>query len=188
VLTILLTTALIAPFGTAALAAGGIVQRLEFLLVPLSFGIGVAAVPMVGMAIGAGAVARARRVAWTAATLSLVNLSVIGVLVALAPGLWAGLFTADPEVIETAATQLRWVGPAFGFFGFGLTLYFAAQGSGRILGPVLAASVRLALVAGAGFTLQAYQAPLWCYFALIAGAMCAYAAACALAVGVTRWR
>ena len=188
VLTILLTTALIAPFGTAALAAGGIVQRLEFLLVPLSFGIGVAAVPMVGMAIGAGAVARARRVAWTAATLSLVNLSVIGVLVALAPGLWAGLFTADPEVIETAAIQLRWVGPAFGFFGFGLTLYFAAQGSGRILGPVLAASVRLALVAGVGFTLQAYQAPLWCYFALIAGAMCAYAAACALAVGVTRWR
>jgi hypothetical protein len=80
------------------------------------------------------------------------------------------------------------VGPAFGFFGFGLTLYFAAQGSGRILGPVLAASVRLALVAGVGFTLQAYQAPLWCYFALIAGAMCAYAAACALAVGVTRWR
>jgi hypothetical protein len=53
---------------------------------------------------------------------------------------------------------------------------------------VLAASVRLALVAGVGFTLQAYQAPLWCYFALIAGAMCAYAAACALAVGVTRWR
>ena len=187
VTTMLVCTALIAPLGTQVLAGYGIGQRLEFLLIPVSFGIGVAAVPMVGMAIGAGLVERARRVAWTAALVSLINLGVIGLLVAAFPSIWTDLFSSDAEVLSAAATQLRWVGPAFGFFGFGLTLYFAAQGSGRIAGPVLAASVRLLLVVALGFTLQAANAPMWAYFALVAGGMCVYAAGCALAVRFTRW-
>ena len=65
VLTILILTRLVAQFGTTALAGYGIGTRLEFLLVPIGFAIGVASVPLVGMAIGAGMVARARRVAWT---------------------------------------------------------------------------------------------------------------------------
>ena len=56
-----------ASFGTETLAGYGIGARLEFLLVPIVFAVGVASVPMVGMAVGAGNVARARQVAWTAA-------------------------------------------------------------------------------------------------------------------------
>ena len=56
-----------AGYGTATLAGYGMGSRLEFLLTPISFAFGVASVPMVGMAIGAGMVARARKVAWTAA-------------------------------------------------------------------------------------------------------------------------
>jgi len=67
VLAILIFTGLLAQLGTEALAGYGIGQRLEFLLIPISFGIGVASVPMVGMAMGAGDAPRARRVAWTAA-------------------------------------------------------------------------------------------------------------------------
>jgi len=188
IVTMGICTALIAPFGTQVLAGYGIGQRLEFLLIPISFGIGVAAVPMVGMAIGAGLIERARRVAWTAAGVSMVNLSVIGLLVAAFPWVWTDLFSDDPVVLNAAATHLRWVGPAFGLFGFGLTLYFAAQGSGRIAGPVIAASVRLALVLGVGLLLHRAQAPLWTYFALIACGMCVYATACAIAVRLTRWR
>ena len=66
VLTVLILTRLVAGFGTDALAGYGIGARLEFLLVPIVFAVGVASVPMVGMAIGAGDVPRARRVAWTA--------------------------------------------------------------------------------------------------------------------------
>ena len=54
VFTIIVMTRLVAEFGTQALAGYGIGTRLEFLLVPLAFAIGVASVPMVGMAIGAG--------------------------------------------------------------------------------------------------------------------------------------
>jgi putative MATE family efflux protein len=185
--TMLVCTALVAPWGTQVLAGYGIGQRLEFLLIPISFGIGVAAVPMVGMAIGAGLIERARRVAWTAATVSLVNLSVIGLLVASFPSVWSSLFSDDPMVLEAADLHLRWVGPAFGLFGFGLTLYFASQGSGRIAGPVLAAFVRLVLVIVVGQALQSFGAPLWSYFALVAAGMCVYASACALAVRLTSW-
>ena len=52
VLTILILTRLVAQFGTTALAGYGIGTRLEFLLVPIAFAIGVASVPLVGMAIG----------------------------------------------------------------------------------------------------------------------------------------
>ena len=57
VLTILVLTRLVAQFGPDALAGYGIGARLEFLLVPIAFAIGVASVPLVGMAIGAGQIA-----------------------------------------------------------------------------------------------------------------------------------
>jgi len=187
VLTVLIFTGLVARLGVAPLAGYGIGQRLEFLLIPIAFGIGVAAVPMVGMAIGAGDVARARRVAWTAGAVSAVNLGVIGGVVALWPDLWAGLFTTDPLVLEHARQYLRWAGPGFALFGFGLTLYFASQGSGRVLGPVLAATLRLALVAGAGAWLAAHDAPAWAFFALVSAGMAVYGVATGLAVRFTRW-
>ena len=187
VMTVLIFTALIAPLGVAPLAGYSIGQRLEFLLVPIAFGIGVASVPMVGMAVGAGDIARARRVAWTAAAVSGLNLSVVGLIVWLFPDLWAGLFTTDPVVLDNARQYLHWAGPAFGLFGVGLTLYFASQGSGRVLGPVLAASVRLALVAVGGFWLKSQQAPAWHYFALVGLAMVVYGVSTALSVRLTRW-
>jgi putative MATE family efflux protein len=187
VLTILIFTALVARFGTQALAGYGIGARLEFLLVPIAFSIGVACVPMVGMAIGAGQVARARRVAWTGGGLAAAVLGVVGLVVALMPDIWARLFTADAAVLDAARQYLRWAGPGFAFFGLGLCLYFASQGAGRILGPVLAATVRLVLVIGVGWWLAAAGAPLWTLFALVAAAMVAYGVLTAMAVWLTRW-
>ena len=187
VLAVLIFTGLVARLGVEALAGYSIGQRLEFLLIPISFGIGVAAVPMVGMAMGAGQVARARKVAWTAGALSAFNLAVVGALVAIAPDLWAGLFTSQATVLEHARQYLRLVGPAFGFFGLGLTLYFASQGSGKILGPVLARSVRLALVAGVGWWLAQSNSGASAYFGLVATAMVLYGVSTVLAVRWTRW-
>ncbi len=52
-------------------------------------------------------------------------------------------------MLETGAHYLRVVGPLYGFFGVGLVLYFASQGAGRLLWPVLGNIARLA-VAGTG--------------------------------------
>lgn len=187
VLTVLVFTGLIAHLGMLPLAGYAIGQRLEFLLVPISFGIGVASVPMVGMAIGAGDVARARKVAWTAGALSAFNLALIGAVVTLWPDLWAGLFTSDPAVLAHARQYLRTAGPAFPLFGLGLTLYFASQGAGRVLGPVVAGTLRLVLVAVLGWVLAGQGAGPAAYFALVAGGMVAYGLATALAVKLTPW-
>ena len=138
VLTVLVLTALVARFGIEALAGYGIGARLEFLLVPITFAVGVASVPMVGMAIGARDVARARRVAWTAAGFATLLLGGIGLTVAIAPDIWSARFTQDAGVRAAADLYLRLAGPAFAFVGTGMALYFASQGSGKVLGPVLA--------------------------------------------------
>src|SRR6185295_15244796 len=83
VITILIFTKIIAGFGTETLAGYGMGSRLEFLLVPIAFAFGIASVPMVGMAIGAGLVARARQVAWTAGAASALTVGLVGVVVAL---------------------------------------------------------------------------------------------------------
>ena len=184
---VLIVTGLAARYGVEALAGYGIGARLEFLLVPIAFGVGVAAVPMVGMAIGAGQVARARRVAWTAGTIAAAVLGLIGLTVAVAPDVWAGLFTRSDAVLQAARLYLRWAGPAYAFFGFGLALYFAAQGSGRVLGPVLAATARLALVAAGGWLMVRNEVPLWSLFALVGAAMVLYGMATAWSVHRTDW-
>jgi Na+-driven multidrug efflux pump len=188
VLTVLVFTGLVARFGTEALAGYGIGARLEFLLIPIGFAVGVASVPMVGMAIGAGDIARARRVAWTAGFLSAIALGAVGLAFAIWPDGWARLFTSDPRILDTTRLYLRWAGPGFGFFGLGLCLYFASQGSGSVLGPVLAATARLILVVCAGWLLAMAGAPLWAMFALVAVAMTAYGLLTAAAIYWSSWQ
>jgi putative MATE family efflux protein len=187
VLAILIFTGLLAQLGTEALAGYGIGQRLEFLLIPIAFGVGMAAVPMVGMAMGAGQVARARRVAWIAAGVSAFNLGLIGAVVTLAPDLWARLFSQDEAVLAYARQYLVTAGPAFPFFGLGLTLYFASQGAGQVIGPVLAGTLRLVLVAGAGWWLAQHQGTATHFYVLVAWAMLLYGLATAAAVALTPW-
>lgn len=188
ILSVLILTRLVAELGTEALAGYGIGARLEFLLIPITFAVGVASVPMVGMAVGAGNIARARSVAWTAGAVATSVLTVIGVIVALFPLLWAGMFTSDPAILASASTYLRWAGPFYGLFGLGLCLYFASQGSGKILGPVLAGTVRLLVVLVGGLWLVSMNAPAWQLFALVGVAMAVYGAATAFSLWIADWR
>ena len=187
VLTILILTRLVSHFGTNALAGYGIGTRLEFLLVPVAFAVGVASVPLVGMAIGAGKVARARKAAWTAAAVATAVLGVLGLLLALMPDIWTQRFTSDPAVLASAALYFQWAGPCYGLFGLGLCLYFSSLGAGKVGGPVLAGTLRLLLVAVGGWMLAQAQAPAWTIFALVAAAMVVYGLATAVAVRVADW-
>lgn len=187
VLTVLILTRLVASYGTEALAGYGIGARLEFLLIPITFAIGVACVPMTGMAIGAGKVARARRVAWTGGVLAMAILGTVGLLFALWPDLWATLFTTDERVLASARSYLIWSGLGYAFYGLGMCLYFASQGAGKVLGPVLAGTLRLVVIAGGGWWLAASSAEPWTLFALVAVSMAVYGIAAALAVRWSSW-
>jgi putative MATE family efflux protein len=187
VLTIMIFTKILAGFGTATLAGYGIGSRLEFLLTPIAFAFGVASVPMVGIAIGAGDVARARRVAWTAAAAAGLTVGLVGLVVAIEPALWVSLFTRDPGVTAAANSYFAWAGPTFVFFGIGACLYFASQGAAKVVGPVLAYTARLSMVAIGGWWLASVAAPVWTLFALVGAAMIVLGLGTAASVGLARW-
>jgi putative MATE family efflux protein len=187
VLTILIFTKIVAGFGTETLAGYGMGSRLEFLLTPIAFAIGVASVPMVGMAIGAGLVMRARQVAWTAAAVAGLSVGLVGLVVAVKPALWVSLFTTDPGVAAAANSYFAWAGPAFAFFGVGACLYFASQGAAKVEGPVLAYTARLAMVAIGGWWLASIDAPAWTLFALVGGGMIVLGLGTVLSIRMTRW-
>ena len=107
VLTISIFTHMLAGFGAAVLAGYGIGARLEFLLTSLSFSFGIASVPMIGMAIGGGNVARARRVAWTAGSMAFFSVGAIAVIIAIFPDLWVNIFTRDADVLPRAGNIWR---------------------------------------------------------------------------------
>ncbi len=187
VLTILILTRLVAQFGTTALAGYGIGTRLEFLLIPIGFAVGVASVPLVGMAIGARKIARARRATWIAAGLASALLGALGLAVAVAPDLWTARFTQAPQVLASAALYFHWAGPCYALFGLGLCLYFSALAAGKVGGPVLAGTLRLFLIAIGGWILAAAHTPPWTIFALVALGMAAYGLASVIAVRYTIW-
>jgi putative MATE family efflux protein len=187
VLTILILTRLVTSFGTEALAGYGIGTRLEFLLVPIAFAIGVASVPLVGMAIGAGNSQRARQAAWTAAALATLILGSLGLLVAVAPQVWTALFTHEPAVLQSSANYFLWAGPCYGLFGLGLSLYFSSLGAGKAAGPVMAGTLRLAVVAAGGTLLAYWHSPAWMIFALVGVGMAAYGLSVVLFVKYTPW-
>ena len=184
----LIFTGMVARLGPQALAGYGIGQRLEFLLIPIAFGVGVAAVPMVGMAMGAGQVQRARSVAWTGAALAAGILAVLGLLALAWPNAWTSIFAQDAQVRDYANLYLRTLGPVFGLFGMGLVLYFASLGAGYVRGPVLAGSVRLAVVmAGGAWLVWGGAASAQALFTLAAAAMGLYGLCTAWSVWRTPW-
>ena len=187
VLTVLIFTKILASYGTETLAGYGMGSRLEFLLVPISFAFGVASLPMVGMAMGAGLVTRARQVAWIAGAAAGITVGAIGLIVAVMPSLWVSMFTSDAGVTAAASSYLVWAGPAFGFFGSGVCLYFSSQGAAKVGGPVIAGTARLLIVGGGGWLLASMNAPAWTMFALVGAAMVVYGLGTALSVRLSDW-
>ena len=152
-LTTILVTAQLRHYGTTAVAAYGISARLEFLMIPLAFGVGSALTALVGRSVGAGDWHTARRTAWVGALLALLLAGTVGAAVGLMPAQFAALFTSDAEVAAIAGRALSWVGPAFGGFGLGMALYFASLGAARMRWPIVAGLSRIGLAAGGGWVL-----------------------------------
>jgi putative MATE family efflux protein len=187
VLTVSIFTHLLARFGTEVLAGYGIGARLEFMLTSLAFAFGIASVPMVGMAIGAMRIARARRVALVAGVVSFVSVGLIATVIAIVPDVWVDLFTNDPGVRAAGQHYLSTAAPMYAFLGLAMSMYFSSQGAAKMLGPVLAQSARLAFIASGGSWLVAREATASDFFTLAAASMVLLGVLSAGSVFLTRW-
>ena len=182
------TTALVASIaGVAAVAGFGTGVRLEYLLIPLIFGIGAPMVALVGTNIGAGRRERARHIALTGAGLAFVVTEIVGLVAALYPAIWMHLFTQDPAAIAVGSSYLRIVGPFYGFFGLGLSLYFASQGAGRLFWPIVAGFARLAMAIGGGFLALQLGGSMTLIFIAVAISLLAYGTIIFAAIRFGRW-
>jgi putative MATE family efflux protein len=154
-LTVVLVTGAVGLFGTNAIAGYGIASRLDYIQIPLLFALGSAALTMVGVNIGAGQIKRAERIAWIAALFAAVVTELLGLVVTIFPHVWLTLFSDNPEVLAAGSTYFRTVAPFYGISGLGMLLYFAGQGAGRVMWPVLGGTVRLLIAAGFGWIVVA---------------------------------
>ena len=186
-LTIAISTALVGAFGAAAIAGYGTASRLEYLMVPLVFGLGAPLVAMVGTCIGAGQRERALRATWVGAALAFAMTSAVGLWVSAFPHTWLKLFSSDAQMLEAGTLYLRSVGPFYGFFGLGLVLYFASQGAGRLKWPVIGNLVRLAVAGLGGWLALRWSGALTGVFIAQAVALLLYGLTNASAIAAGAW-
>ena len=186
VLTITIFTHLLAGFGNEVLAGYGIGARLEFMLTSLAFAVGVASVPMIGMSIGAGRVARARRIVWTSGAVAFVIVGVFGTLIAIFPDIWVNLFTNDPGVRAASHAYLETAAPMYAFLGLATTMYFGSQGAAKVIGPVLAQTGRLVFIGLGGWWLASRGGTANQFFVLASLSMILLGLLSTLSVVLTR--
>ncbi len=186
--TAVIVTGLVGRFGTAALAGYGIAIRLEFMVAPIAFGVGIGLTTLVGVAAGASDWRRAVRVAWTGGLISFVVIGFIGWTIALLPEAWARIFTSDAAVIAVTVAGITRMGPFYCMFGLGLTLNFASQGAARMKGPLAGSLVRLAVATlGGWFAIEQLGLGLNGVFAAVAVSLVAYGSVIAGTLLVKPW-
>jgi putative MATE family efflux protein len=187
--TIIVVTVLVSRYGTSPLAGYGLGSRLELMLIPIAFGVGGAMTAMVGVNRGARQAERARRIAWTGGLAVFAVTTALGVAVALVPSLWIGLFTAEPGAVAFAERYLRIAGPFYGFFGMGMALYFATQGTGDMTWPFVAGTIRILAAAGLGALASlAWGAGIEWLFASVAAGLVLFGGLIALSLFSRVWR
>ncbi len=186
-LTIAIATGFVGRFGAPAIAGYGTGSRLEYLMVPIVFGLGGPLVAMVGTNIGAGQRARALRIAWIGAAVAGALTEACGLAAALFPRAWLILFDKDPAMLDVGTRYLHTVGPLYGFFGLGMALYFAAQGAGRLLWPFLANLARLLIAAAGGWLALMLSGNLTLVFAALAAGLVTFGLVNAAAVAAGTW-
>ena len=143
---VILITAYVAILGPEYLAGYGIGVRLEFILTPLIFGFGAASITMIGINFGAQKYTRGLRIGWMGASFSFILCGIIGGAISLFPDIWTNLFSNNESVIVICKLYLQIIGPFYAFFGLGQALYFASQGAGKMLWPIMASVIRLTTI------------------------------------------
>lgn len=155
----ILVTTIVAPLGTAAIAANAFAITAESLCYMPGYGIGEAATTLVGQSIGAGRVGLARRFAHICVYAGIIVMSLMGLIMYFASPLMMSFFTPDIHVRELGVMALRieaWAEPMFAaaivsygvFVGAGDTLIPSCMNLGSIWAVRLTLAALLAPVMG----------------------------------------
>ena len=133
----LIMTALVTSFGTVAVAAHTICQRLDMLLLMPLMGIGVSAGVLVGLNLGAKQPERAEKSGWMAVLISEIILIMAGAAILFWPSAVVDIFSLDPDLGAIADNYIRIAALGYMIMAFYLVLQNCITGAGDTLPPLL---------------------------------------------------
>jgi putative MATE family efflux protein len=133
----LLLVKLVAPFGTLAIAAHSLMQRLDMFIQTPAAGLGTASGVLAGQNVGAGQPGRAVRTGWIAAGLA----TIVSVFFSIVIWFWAeglfGVFSGDGEVVRLASAFLRINIVSYVVWGVVVALSMCLNGVGDTMIPMV---------------------------------------------------
>jgi len=121
---------IIAPFGTAAVAAHTVGQRIEMFLFMPGMAFGMAAGVMVGQNLGAKQPERAEKSSWLAVAIVEGIMIVCSIILLLWAEQIVGIFNQEPELVEIASGFLRIAVVGYTVLAFPAVLMSALSGAG----------------------------------------------------------
>ncbi len=136
---------LVAPFGTVAVAAHTLNQRVEMILFLPSLALGMASGVLVGQNLGARQPERAEKSAWMAVLVAEGAMLIASAAILLWPDGIARAFTSDPELIAQTGNFLRIAVAGYAFLGVMSVLMNALSGAGDTV-PTMIVNVAVLLV------------------------------------------
>jgi len=142
-LSAMLATALVARFGSAAVAAWGLGTRLEFFSIVAVLALTMSMPPMVGRFLGAGDLDTVRALVRIAVRFVLAWQLVIAVVWFVSSGVIAGLLTGDAGVASTLGVYLRRVPLSYGGLGVCMLMVSVSNALGLPLRAMTISGCRL---------------------------------------------
>jgi len=124
-------------FGTDAVAAHTVAQRVEMILFMPVLGLGTAAGILAGQNLGAGWPERAEKGGWVAAGLALALLVLCSLGLLFGAESIVGIFNKEPGLIEVGSKFLRIATAGYAMIGFVIALQFCISGAGDTIPPMI---------------------------------------------------
>jgi putative MATE family efflux protein len=128
---------IVALFGTEAIAALGIGNRMESVSFLTCFGFSIAASTLVGQNMGAGKPERSARCAWQTAEIAVLITGFVSIMFFTFPRQIASFFISDPKVIEIGIGYLRILALSQMFMALEIVFEGAFGGAGNTVPPMI---------------------------------------------------
>lgn len=141
----MLATALVAGFGSAAVAAWGLGTRLEFFSIVVVLALTMSLPPMIGHMLGAGDIEKIRKLVRLAVRFVVFWQLAIGLIWLIASGMVSDLFSSDQQVQEVLAAYLVRVPLSYSGLGVCMLMVSACNALGLAMRALLISTLRLFL-------------------------------------------
>lgn len=139
----LILMAIVAQYGSYALAAYGIGLRIFSIVLLPGFALATSAAMLVGQNLGAQKLSRARTCAWQAAGFNMLLMGVAGIIFFIFSTQLIAIFSSDTQIVELGSKYLKITSLSYIFVAQGLVLGRSLMGAGDAVSPMLISCVAL---------------------------------------------